>query len=94
MTLPDQLFHRAYTLVEAGVPLEEAIDDLLAIANGNASALGNARFLLNAVERHSDFDGRAEALELIGWDQEVLEIEKQRRRGIATLLAAAQASTA
>jgi hypothetical protein len=86
MTVPDQLLYRAYTLVEAGVGVDEAVDDLLAIANGDSAVLESACFLAEATVRAPETDVRSEALAFIGWDDSVLQVEATKRGKLQALL--------
>lgn len=84
-----QLLHRAYTLVEAGIPAGDAIEDLITLAGGDVGRLEAARRRADGAGMHQP---DAEALELIGYDPGLAQVARSRRAALDDLLDRAIAS--
>ena len=93
MSIDDRLVHRAYTLVEAGVPIYDAIEDLVTVAHGCTTSLEAA---CARAARYMPEDGvrEAEALELAGFDAGLSQLAERRHEEIAELLERALRSVA
>lgn len=93
MGIDDRLVHRAYTLVEAGVPIEAAIEELVTVAHGSSSSLEAAR---TKAERYtpSDATDAEDVLEMAGFDSDLGEVAQQRHEEIFELLERALRSVA
>ena len=93
MSIDDRLVHRAYTLVEAGVPIHAAVEELVTVAHGRSSSLEAAR-----AKAEGYMPGEVvevdEALELAGFDRDLSEIAQQRHEEIFALLERALRSVA
>ncbi len=85
MSIDDRLVHRAYTLVEAGVPIDAAIEDLVTVAHGSSSSLEAACV---KADRYSPIDvaSGSEALELAGFDPDLGQLAGRRHGQISELL--------
>ena len=81
----DQLVRRAYTLIEAGVPAYDAIEDLLTLAQGDFGALQAA---LDRVEGQETLDvGEYGAmLEQAGFAADLADIAITRQNALRSLL--------
>ena len=85
MSIDDRLVHRAYTLVEAGVPIHDAIEELVTVAHGSSSSLEAARARAETYspgEASEDTD----ALELAGFDGDLGQPAERRHGEISDLL--------
>ena len=93
MSIDDRLVHRAYTLVEAGVPIDAAVEELVTVAHGSSSFLEAAR-----AKAEGYMPGEVvevdEALELAGFDSDLSDIAQQRHEEIFALLERALHSVA
>ena len=85
MSIDDRLVHRAYTLVEAGVPIDAAIEDLVTVAHGSSSSLESA---CGKADRYAPMDvvSGAEALDLAGFDPDLGQLAGRRHGQISELL--------
>lgn len=85
MDIGNRLLHRAYVLVEAEVPVGDAIEDLLTLARGNVDNLHNARCRVETTAGALSF-GDSSALELAGFEPRLLDTANQRRERLGSLL--------
>lgn len=85
MSIDHRLLRRAYTLVEAGVPRDSAVEDLVTVAKGSSISLAAA--VDRAAERMPSDDAEADhALELVGFDSELSQLAERRNSEIHELL--------
>ena len=91
MDIGYRLLHRAYVLVEAEVPADDAIEDLVTLAQGNVVNLQLAR-----AQAVASAQGMREAdpmtLELAGFEPRLLQVASSRRAKLGDLLDRAIAS--
>lgn len=85
MSIDDRLVHRAYVLVEAGVPTAEAVEELVTVAHGSSSFLEAARDRA-ASYQPTDTAGVDEALEIAGFDAGLSHLAERRHEEISDLL--------
>ncbi len=85
MSIGDRLVHRAYTLVEAGVPDDEAIEELVTVAHGSSASLEAARDRA-ARYQPSDTAGIDETLEIVGFEEGLGQLAERRHEEISDLL--------
>lgn len=81
------LLHRAYVLVEADIPVAEAIEDLVTLAQGNVDHLRRAREMAVA-----GAEADPGALELAGFDVDLGRVATTQRTALGELLDRAIAS--
>ena len=85
MSIDDHLVHRAYKLVEAGVPIDAAIEELVTAAHGSSTSLEAARAKAEGY-MPDGVDGVDEALELAGFDADLSDLAERRHGEISDLL--------
>ena len=85
MSIDDRLVHRAYVLVEAGVPIEAAVEELVTVAHGSSSSLEAARDRAAGFDT-SDLGDEDEALAIAGFDAGLSQLAERRHRQISDLL--------
>lgn len=86
MSVAHNIFYRAFTLVEAAVDYDSAIEDLVSLARGNVETLRQARSLVDEMGMVGDPADRAEVAGLAGWNEEVADFESYQRHAVQTLL--------
>ena len=90
MDAGDRIVRRAYALVEADIAPYDAIDDLLAVAEGDRRALEAALALIGDPE---EVDGSpSDALASVGFDVDLADVAVRRRNAMRDLLFRAVAS--
>lgn len=80
------IFYRAYTLVEAAVDHDSAVDDLLSLARGDRLSLKQARDLVDELQVSTDPFERLEVVDVIGFDDSVADTEAYQRNAVEKLL--------
>ncbi len=85
MSIDDRLVHRAYVLVESGVPTDEAVEELVTVAHGSTSFLEAARDRA-ASYQPTDITAVDEALEIAGFEVELSQLAERRHEEIADLI--------
>lgn len=90
MDAGDRIVRRAYALVEADIPAYDAIDDILAVAEGDRRLLEAA--LSRMAESAEVDDSSSDALESVGFDTDLAQVAVRRRDAIRELLFRAVAS--
>jgi len=86
MSIAHNIFYRAFTLVEAAVDYNSAVEDLVSLARGDAEVLRQARALVETMGVVGDPAERADVAGLAGWDDEVADFESYQRHAVETLL--------
>ena len=88
MDMSNRLLHRAYVLVEAGVPAGAAIEDLVTLSRGDVTHLEAAR----RQAQDANLPDSEASLELVGFESGLVQVARMRRAALGDLLDRAIAS--